>query len=219
MCSQIFGLGCFGASLLGVLLVARVVKRSGKASIVVFLLAMVIGVGAILTAIFGGRDAILVRGLPLRACGGCVKGQGVGSAHVTDHLAWVAASLLPWHSLFISTPFPPLWQLNLPGVNNCAHAFGLLDAQRKLSMSNAGACLVSRHWRLKVMVLPYGCTTTLACSYSGWLTCTLWWRHADPRVSPQHGLWQLLQRVQHMKTAKGCLCDFELWWRSLSAAW
>ena len=63
--SQIFGLGCFGASLLGVLLVARVVKRSGKASIVVFLLAMVIGIGAILTAIFGGRDAILVRSLLL----------------------------------------------------------------------------------------------------------------------------------------------------------
>ena len=65
---QIFGLGCFGASLLGVLLVARVVKRSGKASIVVFLLAMVIGVGAILTAIFGGRDAILVRSMMLRVC-------------------------------------------------------------------------------------------------------------------------------------------------------
>ncbi|KAK9843827.1 hypothetical protein WJX81_007905 [Elliptochloris bilobata] len=55
----IFGLGCFAASLAGVLLVARVVKRSGKASIVVFLLAMVIGIGAILTAIFGGRDAVL----------------------------------------------------------------------------------------------------------------------------------------------------------------
>ena len=50
------------------LLVARVVKRSGKASIVVFLLAMVIGIGAILTAIFGGRDAILVRSMPLRMC-------------------------------------------------------------------------------------------------------------------------------------------------------
>lgn len=49
------------ASLLGVLMVARAVKRSGKASIVVFLLAMVIGIGAILTAVFGGRNAVLVR--------------------------------------------------------------------------------------------------------------------------------------------------------------
>ena len=71
-CSQIFGLGCFGASLLGVLLVARVVKRSGKASIVVFLLAMVIGIGGILTAIFGGRDAILARLGPETE--GCIEG-------------------------------------------------------------------------------------------------------------------------------------------------
>ncbi len=38
---QIFGIGCLLASLVGVLLVASAVKRSGKASIVVFLLAFV----------------------------------------------------------------------------------------------------------------------------------------------------------------------------------
>lgn len=61
------------------LLVARVVKRSGKASIVVFLLAMVIGIGAILTAIFGGRDAILVRSLLLRSVGPCMCLACMGS--------------------------------------------------------------------------------------------------------------------------------------------
>ncbi|CAL5218926.1 g672 [Coccomyxa viridis] len=55
----IFGLCCMGASLIGVLLVQRIVKRSGKASIIVFLLALVIATGVILTAGFGGRYAIL----------------------------------------------------------------------------------------------------------------------------------------------------------------
>ncbi|CAL8469952.1 g9494 [Coccomyxa elongata] len=54
----VFGLCCMGASLMGVLLISRIVERSGKASIIVFLLALVIGTGATLTAAFGGRFAV-----------------------------------------------------------------------------------------------------------------------------------------------------------------
>ncbi|CAK0779361.1 hypothetical protein CVIRNUC_004754 [Coccomyxa viridis] len=54
----IFGLCCMGASLVGVLLVQRIVNHSGKASIIVFLLALVIATGVCLTAAFGGRYAI-----------------------------------------------------------------------------------------------------------------------------------------------------------------
>ena len=41
--------GCFGSSLIGVLLVTRAVRRSGKASALVLILAGVIGLGAVLT--------------------------------------------------------------------------------------------------------------------------------------------------------------------------
>ena len=41
--------GCFLSSIVGVLLVTRAVRRTGKASALVFILAGVIGLGAILT--------------------------------------------------------------------------------------------------------------------------------------------------------------------------
>lgn len=53
-----FGSACCGASLVGVLVVSRAVQRSGKASIVVMLLACIVGTGALLTAGFGGRNAL-----------------------------------------------------------------------------------------------------------------------------------------------------------------
>lgn len=55
----IFGIGCFIASLLGVWIVGRIVRRSGRPSYVVIILAVVIALGAILTGVFGGRKAIL----------------------------------------------------------------------------------------------------------------------------------------------------------------
>ena len=45
--------GCFGSSLIGVLLVTRAVRRSGKASALVLILAGVIGLGAVLTGALG----------------------------------------------------------------------------------------------------------------------------------------------------------------------
>lgn len=50
--------GCFVSSIGGVLLVNRAVRRSGKASLLVMILAAIIGVGAVLTGVFGGRKAI-----------------------------------------------------------------------------------------------------------------------------------------------------------------
>eukprot|EP00884_Botryococcus_braunii_P000942 jgi/Botrbrau1/10849/Bobra.0025s0027.1 len=55
----LFALTSFGVSLVGVLVVVGAVKRSGKASIVVILLAFIILTGALLTAAFAGRRAIV----------------------------------------------------------------------------------------------------------------------------------------------------------------
>ncbi|KAK9808079.1 hypothetical protein WJX73_003368 [Symbiochloris irregularis] len=56
--AAVFGGACCAASFVGVLLVARIVNQSGKASIVVMLLACIVGTGALLTAGFGGRNAV-----------------------------------------------------------------------------------------------------------------------------------------------------------------
>jgi len=50
--------GCFVASLAGVWLVGMAVRRSGRASYVVIILACIIGLGAVLTGTFGGKKAI-----------------------------------------------------------------------------------------------------------------------------------------------------------------
>lgn len=50
--------GCFVASLAGVWLVGMAVRRSGRASYVVVILTCIIGLGALLTGVFGGRKAI-----------------------------------------------------------------------------------------------------------------------------------------------------------------
>jgi len=55
----VFGIGCFVSSLLGVWVVGRLVRRSGRASYVVIILAAIIALGAVLTGVFGGRKAIL----------------------------------------------------------------------------------------------------------------------------------------------------------------
>ena len=46
------------ASLAGVWLVGMAVRRSGRASYVVVILTCIIGLGALLTGVFGGRKAI-----------------------------------------------------------------------------------------------------------------------------------------------------------------
>lgn len=56
-CRFVFA-GCFVASLAGVWLVGMAVRRSGRASYVVIILAGIIGLGAVLTGVFGGRKAI-----------------------------------------------------------------------------------------------------------------------------------------------------------------
>ncbi|KAK9808711.1 hypothetical protein WJX72_002354 [[Myrmecia] bisecta] len=55
----IFGLGCFATSFVGVIVVARIIKKSGKASLLVMLLAGIIATGALFTAVFAGRKAIV----------------------------------------------------------------------------------------------------------------------------------------------------------------
>ena len=50
--------GCFVSSIGGVLLVNHAVRRSGKASVLVMILAGIIGLGAVLTGVFGGQKAI-----------------------------------------------------------------------------------------------------------------------------------------------------------------
>lgn len=57
--SLIFGLSCAVASLVGVFLISRLIDRSGKASIIVFLLSGIIAIGALMTGILGLKQAIL----------------------------------------------------------------------------------------------------------------------------------------------------------------
>ena len=57
--SLIFGISCAAASLVGVFLISRAIDKSGKASIIVFLLSSIIAIGALMTGILGLRKAIL----------------------------------------------------------------------------------------------------------------------------------------------------------------
>ena len=57
--SLIFGFSCAVASLVGVFLISRAIDKSGKASIIVFLLSSIIAIGALMTGILGLRKAIL----------------------------------------------------------------------------------------------------------------------------------------------------------------
>ena len=52
--------GCFVSSIIGVLLVTRAVRRTGKASALVFILAGIIGLGAVLTGETQRLHAVLV---------------------------------------------------------------------------------------------------------------------------------------------------------------
>lgn len=53
-----FGAACAAAAYAGVALVGGAVRASGRASLVVVLLAVVIGAGAALTTVFSGADAV-----------------------------------------------------------------------------------------------------------------------------------------------------------------
>ncbi len=57
--ASVFGVACLVAACLGTFLISRAVRRSGLASSVVLLLAAVIGLGALCTAIFSGPTAVL----------------------------------------------------------------------------------------------------------------------------------------------------------------
>ena len=48
---------CFVASLVGVTVVGRIVKKTGRSSILIFILTFLIAVGTLLSAVFGGRKA------------------------------------------------------------------------------------------------------------------------------------------------------------------
>ena len=57
--SLIFGISCAVASLVGVFLISRAIDKSGKASIIIFLLSSIIAIGALMTGILGLKKAIL----------------------------------------------------------------------------------------------------------------------------------------------------------------
>ena len=57
--SLIFGCSCALASLVGVFLISRAIDKSGKASIIVFLLSGIIALGALMTGVLGLKEAIL----------------------------------------------------------------------------------------------------------------------------------------------------------------
>ena len=56
--AAVFGSTCLAAALLGTFLIGRAVRRSGHASLVVLLLAGIIGVGAACTALSAGGAAL-----------------------------------------------------------------------------------------------------------------------------------------------------------------
>ena len=49
---------CFVASLIGVIVVGRLVKQTGRTSILIMILTFLIAMGTVLSAVFGGRKAI-----------------------------------------------------------------------------------------------------------------------------------------------------------------
>lgn len=49
---------CFAASLVGVIVVGRLVKRTGRSSILIMILTFLIATGTVLSAVFGGSKAI-----------------------------------------------------------------------------------------------------------------------------------------------------------------
>ncbi len=49
---------CFAASLVGVTVVGRLVKRTGRSSILIIILTFLIATGTVLSAFFGGSKAI-----------------------------------------------------------------------------------------------------------------------------------------------------------------
>ena len=53
----IFSPICFVAALIGVTLIGRIVRKSGRASLLIFILTGLIAVGTVLSAAFGGRRA------------------------------------------------------------------------------------------------------------------------------------------------------------------
>lgn len=56
--AAVYGGVCAVASIFGVAFISTSVRRSGKGSLVVFILATIIGTGALLQAIFGGIDVV-----------------------------------------------------------------------------------------------------------------------------------------------------------------
>lgn len=57
--ATVFGSSCMAAALLGTLLIGRAVRRSGRGSCLVLLLAAIMGLGAVATTAFSGRRAVL----------------------------------------------------------------------------------------------------------------------------------------------------------------
>ena len=82
--------GCFGSSLIGVLLVTRAVRRSGKASALVLILAGVIGLGAVLT----GALALAPSAPFLSMCAQAIAAQEVQAPR--------SAELVRLHSMAIA---------------------------------------------------------------------------------------------------------------------
>lgn len=56
--AAVFGAACALAAFVGVGLVGEAVRRSGRASLVVMLLAGIVGAGCTLTVVFSGSDAV-----------------------------------------------------------------------------------------------------------------------------------------------------------------
>lgn len=54
----VYGGVCAVASIFGVAVVSTSVRRSGKGSVIVFTLAFIIGIGALMQAVFGGSEAV-----------------------------------------------------------------------------------------------------------------------------------------------------------------
>ncbi|CAL5221862.1 g4123 [Coccomyxa viridis] len=55
--AQVIAPLCFAASLIGVLVVGRIIRKTGRASIIVLILSALITIGTVLTAVFGGIRA------------------------------------------------------------------------------------------------------------------------------------------------------------------
>ncbi len=220
---QIFGIGCLLASLVGVLLVASAVKRSGKASIVVFLLAFVCPARAFTSSCFA-KPCASPRNAPLfpQTCFAVVRGflSSVQRVHQRKHPLFTLHQLqhgqtgralscrrrslaLARCSPRFSAAATPAWCGPVPASRTSAKPQTLHVLKHFSGSASPGRCCFSQHacgdvpLRACNLKPPQNVQGVLACYSDARRDVVACAGPGDPH---KHGLWKLL-RAGHQVSA------------------